>query len=264
MPRKTSQSYQLKKRYGQHFLRDKSVIDAMLAKTHIGVTSSVMEIGCGDGFLTHRILQKLPARLWCFEIDAEWADYVTDTYGSVRLRMIQEDFLTADLDQAAAYAPWILLANLPYNITFPILYRLKKYRHLFQEGIVMMQEEVAQKIIQTSGRGYGYPSLFLQHYFTWKMLRKVPPESFYPRPKVMSRLVYIAPIEEPDHIPYEASFWTFVQACFVRPRKTLRNNLKETGYPLEVFDADTLDLRAQQMKKHDFIHVWHMLYPHLL
>lgn len=263
MRKHSSAVYQLKKRYGQHFLRDKSVVDAMLAKTHIGVTSSVMEIGCGDGFLTHRILEQLPARLWCFEIDTEWANYVRDQYDASRLRMIQEDFLTTDLDHAVAYAPWILLANLPYNITFPILYRLQAHRHLFQEGVLMMQEEVAQKIIQTSGRGYGYPSLFLQHYFTWKLLRKVPPESFHPRPKVMSRLVYITPIAEPDHIPYEDSFWTFVQACFVRPRKTLRNNLKETGYPLDLFDAATLDLRAQQMTKYEFMRVWRTLYPHL-
>jgi len=257
------QSPRLKKRYGQHFLRDKSVIDAMLAAVPVDVTSSVVEIGCGDGFLTRRILEKSPARLWGFEIDAEWASHVQHAYGSPRLRIIQEDVITADLDIMQPYAPWIILANLPYNITFAVLYRLQAYRHLLHEGVLMMQEEVAQKIIQQSGRGYGFPSLFLQHYFTWKMLRKVPPESFVPAPQVMSRLVYIRPIQNPQPIAYEDAFWRFVQACFTRPRKTLRNNLKVSGYPVDLFASQTLDLRAQQLSKDQFIAIWHSVYQHL-
>ncbi len=259
----TAEHLRLKKRYGQHFLRDKSVVDAMLATVQVDVTSSVMEIGCGDGFLTRRILQLAPARLWCFEIDTDWAQYVRQVYGSQRLRVVQEDFLTTDLDRAKVYAPWIVLANLPYNITFPILYRLQQYRDMLQECVLMMQEEVAQKIIQTSGRGYGFPSLFLQHYFTWKMLRKVPPDSFYPKPKVTSRLVHLVPVAQPEYIPYEDAFWQFVQTCFTRPRKTLRNNLKETYYPLGVFSQNVLRLRAQEVSKEQFLAMWQQLYPHL-
>jgi len=254
----------LKKRFGQHFLRDTSVIHAMLAAVRIDVTTSVMEIGCGDGFLTKHILRQLPARLWGFEIDNEWANHVENTYAGNRLRVLRQDFLSADMQMLEPYAPWLILANLPYNITFPILYRLQAYRTLFSHGVLMMQDEVAQKIIQTSGRGYGFPSLFLQHYFTWKLLRKVPPDSFYPAPQVMSRLVYIEPIVSPEDIPHEHAFWNFVQACFTRPRKTLRNNLKQAGYPCDIFSAQILDLRAQQLKKDQFIAIWKQVYQHLL
>jgi len=255
--------YPLKKRFGQHFLRDKSVVDAMLSAVSVRRSSSVVEIGCGDGFLTQYILQRHPARLWGFEVDSDWAAYLREHFASPRLRIIEQDILTADLSDMYAHAPWIVLANLPYNITFPILYRLQAYRDLWRAGVLMMQEEVAQKIMQQSGRGYGFPSLFLQHYFMWKMLRRVQPEAFYPKPNVTSRLVYIQPIAQPEHIPYEQAFWQFVQACFVAPRKTLRNNLKSADYPYHIFSKQTLDLRAQQLTKDDFLDLWRSLSGHL-
>ena len=86
-----------------------------------------------------------------------------------------------------------MLANLPYQVTFPILHNFQKNRHLLKEGVIMIQEEVAEKILKTSGRGYGYPSLFFQRYFTWKKLDKVPPTAFFPPPKVDSRLLYFKP-----------------------------------------------------------------------
>jgi len=246
----------MKKRFGQHFLRDTSVVHASLAAVALDTTSSVMEIGCGDGFLTRAILARRPARLWGFEVDPDWVTYLKKTSASSRLRVIPEDILSSDMARFEPYAPWILLANLPYNITFPILYRLQQFRHLLSEGVVMMQEDVAQKIIQTSGKQYGFPSLFLQHYFSWKLLRKVPPSSFYPRPQVMSRLVYLTPIQNPKPIIHENGFWRFVQACFRQPRKTLRNNLKTHGYPISMLSERTRALRAQQLSHDELVRIW--------
>lgn len=249
----------LQKKYGQHFLRDQNVVDHMLERVTLTPQTSVIEIGCGDGFLTRSILQTPVARLLVYEIDASWADYVRKQYPDERMTIKQEDILCADFDMIKSHAPWTLLSNLPYQITFPILYRLQEYRHLFVEGVVMVQEEVAQKIVQTTGRGYGFTSLFFQHYFTWELLDKIPPTAFYPPPKVYSRLLYFKPRERPEQIPDEAHFWQFIKLCFRQPRRTLKNNLAQTQYMKKAIPEELLALRAQQMSKEQFLQLWHLL-----
>ena len=129
--------------------------------------------------MTQAILQ-VPQQLYVFEIDPEWASFVERVYGAdSRLTMIQQNVLDANWDLLVDQGPWILLANLPYHITFPILYKVYKYKRMFQEGVVMVQEEVAQKIVKAGGRDYGYTSLFFQHYFNFKLLDKVPPEALF-------------------------------------------------------------------------------------
>ena len=154
------------------------------------------------------------------------------TYPDSRMTVFTENILDTDFSRFEADRPWTLLANLPYQITFPILYRLAEYRLLLQEGVIMVQEEVAQKILKTSGRGYGFASLYFQYYFTWRALDKVPPTAFYPPPKVQSRLLYFAPVLDPQPIPDEKGFWAFIKRCFQQPRRTLRNNLQSCHYDL--------------------------------
>ncbi len=250
------QGISLKKRYGQHFLRDERCVQHMLDAVSLSDSSSVLEIGCGDGFLTQAILQTSISRLWVYEIDEQWAGYVRDKLPDKRLTIFTQNFLDVDLSNLEQYQPWIVLANLPYQVTFPILHRFQEYRHYLSEGVVMVQEEVAQKIVKTSGRGYGFVSLFFQYYFTWKLLDKVPPTAFYPSPKVFSRLLYFKPIENPVPIADEQSFWRFVKQCFSQPRRTLRNNLRGTQYSIENIPEQMLNLRAQQMSMKDLLKIW--------
>jgi len=254
-----SKGIPLKKRYGQHFLRDLQYVRAMFDAVSLTDTSSVLEIGCGDGFLTREILKQPMARLWVYEIDEQWATHVRETIPDPRLRVITENFLDLDLRGLAPYKPWTVLANLPYQITFPVLHRFQEYRHLLKEGVIMIQEEVAQKIVKTSGRGYGFPSLFFQHYFTWKLLDKVPPSAFYPPPKVFSRLIYFKPIASPMPIPDEEQFWKFIKRCFSQPRRMLSNNLRGLSYSIDRIPGDILHLRAQQMSMEDFLKVWKLV-----
>ena len=116
----------------------------------------------------------------------------------------------------------------------------------------MMQEEVAQKIVKTGGRGYGYTSLFFQHFFDLELMSKVPPSAFYPPPKVFSRLMYFKPKESPIEIPEEELFWKFIKICFQQPRRTLRNNLVQSHYGISGIDENLLAFRSQQMKMKDF------------
>jgi 16S rRNA (adenine1518-N6/adenine1519-N6)-dimethyltransferase len=145
-------------------------------------------------------------------------------------------------------------------VTFPILHLLVQQRHLLKEGVIMVQEEVAEKILKTGGRGYGYISLYFQYYFEWKKLDKVPPSSFQPPPKVNSRLLYFRPKSSLAKIPDEVEFWKFIKTCFRQPRRTLKNNLMQTHYAVDRLDEKILGLRAQQMKFNDFMQLWHIVY----
>lgn len=247
---------ELKKQYGQHFLRDQIVVDHMLDAVSLTSDSSVFEIGCGDGFLTRSIIQGPLKRLWIFEIDPSWAAHVEKTYPDERMTVFAENILDIDFERFEQYKPWTLLSNLPYQVTFPILYRLIEHRALFVEGVVMVQEEVAQKIMKTAGRGYGFASLYLQHFFKWRKLDKVPPTAFYPPPKVVSRLLYFVPRSEVDHIENEEGFWLFIKRCFKQPRRTLKNNLQSYHYNLSQISLETLQLRAQQLDKKELLALW--------
>lgn len=249
----------LKKQYGQHFLREQRFVDSMISAVTLTSESSIFEIGCGDGFLTKSILQQPCARFWIFEIDPQWADYVEKEYQDPRMTMFLENILDIPFDRFIPNAPWTLLSNVPYAVTFPILHKLREMRHLLKEGVVMVQEEVAQKIVKTSGRGYGFPSLYFQHFFSWKLLDKVPAKAFYPPPKVESRLLYFQPRQELDTIEREAEFWEFIKRCFLSPRRTLKNNLQAYHYNLERIPAETLALRAQQMSKQQLLELWKLL-----
>ncbi len=249
----------LKKRYGQHFLRDQHVVEHMLEHVDLTSQSSVLEIGCGDGFLTQEIVKHPLARFWIFEIDPQWAGFVKKAVPDKRIEMHEDNILDVDFKRFAPYKPWTVLSNLPYQITFPILHLFQKNRDLFKEGVIMIQEEVAQKIVKKSGRGYGFPSLFFQYYFEWKLLQKVPPGAFLPPPKVYSRLLYFKPQENLIPIPQEEEFWQFIKHCFAQPRRTLRNNLQHYQYNLMHFSDQTLGLRAQQMSMQDFLHMWKLI-----
>lgn len=255
-----SQGISLKKQFGQHFLRDVRVVHNMIFAVEIKPTTSIFEIGCGDGFLTKYILATPVARLEIFEIDPDWAEYVRETFKKDdRLTVNLENFLDIDFTKLEEHKPWTVLANLPYQVTFPILHRFQEHRHLLKEGVVMIQEEVAQKIVKTKGRGYGYPSLFFQHYFDWKLLDKVPPTSFHPAPKVFSRTIHFRPRADIIPIPEEEKFWKFIKHCFKQPRRTLKNNLAHTHYKMDGIAPETLLLRAQELSMKDLLQIWDLI-----
>lgn len=249
----------LKKKFGQHFLRDVRIVHNMIFAVEITEKTSILEIGCGDGFLTRYILSTPADRLLVFEIDSDWANYVRETFKDERLTVIEDNFLDIDFSILEEHKPWTILANLPYQVTFPILHRFQEHRHLIKEGVVMIQEEVAQKIVKTRGRGYGYPSLFFQHYFEWKLLDKVPPTAFHPAPKVFSRTIYFKPRTDVVPIPDEDKFWQFIKHCFKQPRRTLKNNLAHTHYKIDKISEVTLALRAQELSMADLLAVWELI-----
>jgi len=254
-----SDSIAVKKKYGQHFLRNEAIPYRIIDAVTLGPDSSVFEIGCGDGVLTKAILEQKIARLWVYEIDPEWAAYVQKKLPDPRLTIHLENILDVDFAPMVPYKPWVLLANLPYQITFPILFRLVENRDLLAEGVIMVQEEVAQKIVKTSGRGYGFSSLFFQYHFEWTMMEKVPPGAFFPPPKVNSRLLHFRPRKNLKEIPQAELFWKFIKLIFHQPRRTIKNNLSQTHYDLSRIDAQLQAKRAQQLSMNDLLAIWELI-----
>jgi 16S rRNA (adenine1518-N6/adenine1519-N6)-dimethyltransferase len=250
-----------KKKYGQHFLRKQSVVDHMIERVTINPETTVVEIGCGDGFLTSAILQQTSCKkLLVYEIDREWLNVVQERFRDNRLELHLKNILELDFEkELAPYAPLVLLANLPYQVTFPIIFLLQKYKHLFAEGVVMVQEEVAQKIVATGGRGYSSTTLFLQRHFDLMLMEKIGPDAFDPPPKVYSRLVYFKPKLDILSIRNEDAFWKFLKICFRSPRQTLRNNLRTAHYAYDKLPVTLLGLRGQQLTIDDFLKIWEII-----
>lgn len=260
LPKKTSlgkqpQRPRKKKALGQHFLRKQSVVDHMITAVTITPKTSVLEIGCGDGFLTKAILEQTSCkRLWSYEIDPEWAAFTDNNITDRRLTIKEKNILEINWNTLSPHRPWIVLSNLPYQITFPILFLLQQHKALFSEGVVMIQEEVAQKIVAKKGKGYNATSLFLQYHISFKLMEKIEPGAFTPPPKIFSRLVYFKPKLDVLPIANEEGFWKFVKLCFQSPRRTLRNNLKQTHY--SKLPETLLTKRAQELSFDDFLTVW--------
>jgi 16S rRNA (adenine1518-N6/adenine1519-N6)-dimethyltransferase len=250
-------NYAKKKQFGQHFLREQPIVDNMVNAVSITPKTSVMEIGCGDGFLTRTILSQSECKaLHIFEIDHDWASYIEESVPDNRIYMNHTNILDVDLRTLFMHQPLVLLANLPYQITFPLLYKFVECHDLFQEGVIMVQEEVAQKMVASRGKPYSAASLYLQHSFDMKLMDKIGPEAFSPPPKVNSRLVYFKPKAERVEIPDAKNFWKFVKLCFQSPRQTLRNNFKRTHYDISALDDGLLALRAQQVTFQRFLELW--------
>jgi 16S rRNA (adenine1518-N6/adenine1519-N6)-dimethyltransferase len=250
-----------KKAHGQNFLRKQSVVDSMVKKVAVTAQTPVLEIGPGDGFLTQTILNQSPcARLLAYEIDPDWAFVLKRNISDNRFTVITENVLDVDFDTVLqSNEKWVLLANLPYHVTFPILFKIQRHKDRFSEGVVMVQEEVAQKIVAQHGRSLGTISFLLQHHFEWTLMERIEPTAFVPAPKVFSRLIHFKPRTEVRQIPNEEAFWKFVKASFHSPRQTLRNNLRSFHYDVSRLPEEVLMLRAQQMKIEDFLAIWKML-----
>jgi 16S rRNA (adenine1518-N6/adenine1519-N6)-dimethyltransferase len=256
--RRSADEPRKKKEHGQNFLRDQGVVDAILENALIVPSTTVMEIGCGDGFLTKSILQQTPCKeLQVFEIDEEWLNVVKKNVIDPRLKLNLINILDVSLENFfSAENPVVLLANLPYHITFPILHKIQRQAHLFSHGVVMVQEEVAQRLVAQTGRDAGAVSHFFQHYFELTLLNKVPPSAFEPQPKIFSRLVGFKPKANLATIPDIENFWLFMRQCFKFPRQMLRNNLKGSKFYTPEIPERLLNLRAQQIRTEEFVELW--------
>ena len=215
-----------KKKYGQNFLIDQNIINQIISLIDIADNTLVLEIGPGRGALTSQLV-KLNCDLICVEIDTDMHKYLSK-FESDKCKIIYNDILTINLKSLlnnGSYDKLIVIGNLPYYITSPIMEHLVKSDCKIQEMIFMVQKEVAYRYAaKPCNKDYGYISVFLQSFYDINIAINVPNICFNPPPKVQSAVIKMISNGR-RYNGEEEQFFSFVKEAFHLKRKTLKNNL---------------------------------------
>lgn len=229
-------------RYGQHFLVDDAVVAEIIADCPS--THPIIEIGPGSGALTHSLLGA-GVPLLLIEIDSKWHSHwenYRDTHP--HLSVIRADVLTVSWEDIRRWQapPYTIVSNLPYEISGPFLIRLARAWGLWGRAVLMLQEEIVQKLLAAPGsRAYGRLSIQVQRYCDVVAGQKVPPSSFSPPPKVDSQCVLLYPKKDPIQVPCERVWEEMLATAFSRKRQMLRRIFKA-----KKIDWDALGIDATQ------------------
>jgi 16S rRNA (adenine1518-N6/adenine1519-N6)-dimethyltransferase len=213
-----------RKRFGQHFLSDASVIDAIVREIAPKPGDPMVEIGPGLAALTQPLVERL-GKLTVIELDRDLAARLRQ---HPQLRVVESDVLKVDFAELAANlgAPRLrIVGNLPYNISSPILFHLLQYVDRVVDQHFMLQKEVIDRMVAAPATSdYGRLSVMLQWRYAMEDVLFVPPESFEPPPKVDSAVVRMVPLDVPPQVD-EALLSELVQVAFSQRRKILRHTL---------------------------------------
>jgi 16S rRNA (adenine1518-N6/adenine1519-N6)-dimethyltransferase len=234
-----------RKSLGQNFLTAAGVSERIVAAAAVAPEDIVLEIGPGLGALTLPLAARA-ARLIAVETDAEILGLLRAELlaaGRQNVETICASILDTDI---AALAPpdrrLVVLGNLPYNISSPVLVRLVESRHRVDRAVLMLQKELVDRIVASpGGRDYGRLTVMLAYCATVRRLFTVNADRFFPKPKVDSAVVEIRFKTAPDTPARDEPFlWKVVQAAFGQRRKTLKNALTGSALPLETAGAEAV------------------------
>lgn len=218
-----------RKRFGQHFLRDRGIIQRIVETFAARTDECVVEIGPGEGALTHGLLDQV-APLHAVEVDRNLAAQLRTAFPSKQLIVHEADVLDFDFCALAPPGRQLrLIGNLPYNISTPLLFHLLDQIHCIADMLFMLQKEVVARLAAAPDTAdYGRLSVMVQWRLKVEPLFDVPPRSFFPPPKVNSTVVRLVPHRIPPVQPRAPkAFAQVVKAAFANRRKMLRNNLRE-------------------------------------
>jgi len=218
-----------RRRWGQNFLCDPAVARRIVETAEIGPRAIALEIGPGLGALTDELVARA-GRLYLIEIDPGLSDRLAQRYAdNPRVRVVTGDVLALPLDDVVPDEHVTVVANLPYNIASPILFRLLELRARFPRAVVMLQREMATRLVaRPGGADYGVTSVLLQTYADVRIAFGVSRRSFLPRPDVDSAVVDVRWSAGPRVDVGDAGlFRDVVRAAFGQRRKMLRNALAE-------------------------------------
>lgn len=226
---------------GQHFLVDRAALGAIVDAAELTDADDVLEIGPGPGVLTAALADRARS-VTAIEVDERMVAVLQDTVGDRdNVRIVRADALEVDLYSAGARRPTRIVANLPYQITSPLLIRFLEDPRRPPLIVVLVQAEVARRIIAQPGdaKERGFLSVFIQSFAEPRIVRKVPARSFRPPPKVDSAIVALRARTVPAFDPLDRSaFLALVSDAFRHRRKQLRSALGfEAGVGKDRADA---------------------------
>jgi 16S rRNA (adenine1518-N6/adenine1519-N6)-dimethyltransferase len=236
--RQTLRAANLRARHSlsQNFLADPDVLDGILAAAAPDPGDRVLEVGPGLGILTRALLDagaavtavELDRGLAAFlrvQFERELAVGLAGPESASSLQLIEGDVLDQDLAEIVR-APFLVVANIPYHITSPILHRFLELPRPPERLVLMVQREVAHRIAAPPG-AMSYLSVFVQYHARVEVVLEVPRQAFEPEPNVDSSVILVTPVQRGDRLPAadEDSLWRLVQAGFRERRKMLHNVL---------------------------------------
>jgi 16S rRNA (adenine1518-N6/adenine1519-N6)-dimethyltransferase len=225
-----------RKRLGQSFLEDMNIVRKIVALADPKEDETIVEIGAGLGFMTEE-MAKRAGRVIAIEIDSRLATILRERFTARdNVAVVQTDVLKYDFSIPCPGAKIKVVGNIPYHISSPILFRLLDYRSSISSMILMLQKELADRIAAHPGsKDYGIPSVMVARYMKVEYEMTVPPTCFYPVPDVVSSVLRMEVLRQPE-LPEGEPFAKIVRAAFSQRRKTLWNNLCHTGLPAKKVD----------------------------
>ena len=223
-------SFAAKKSLGQHFLLNPSTIEKILEKAQISPNDHVLEIGPGPGVMTERLARRA-LNVVAVEKDRRFFELLKEKLSAYsHLTIIEGDFLALDIEKILTpeRRQWKVVANLPYNIATEVLFHLLELSYLFTSFHLMVQKEVAERLVAKPGtKNFGILSVFAQLFSENRIVMRLPPGAFTPPPKVDSAVVEFRIAEgcrfDIHHLP---TFESVVRSAFGQRRKTITNSLR--------------------------------------
>ena len=229
----------VRKSLGQHFLTDRRILTRIADALELQGGETVVEIGPGRGALTDLLVPRA-ARVIAIEYDRQLAARLRDRYAAEpNVSIVEQDVLEVSLG-ALASGPYVLVGNVPYYITTPIIFHALA-RPRPERAVYLVQREVAQRIVADAGdREYGALSVNVQSVAHAEQLFRVPAGAFHPAPKVESAVIRVVPrVDAVVRADEEAPFRVLVQAAFSFRRKQMRRVVRSV-WSLEADEADRL------------------------
>ncbi|NFM80443.1 16S rRNA (adenine(1518)-N(6)/adenine(1519)-N(6))-dimethyltransferase RsmA [Clostridium botulinum] len=228
--------FKFNKNLGQNFLIDESVLEDIIEVAEINKEDTVIEIGPGVGTLTKELLERAK-EVYSIELDGDLIPILQEELKEYNnFTLIHKDALKIDFNELMENKDSIkLVANLPYYVTTPIISRLLTEKCDFKSLTIMIQKEVAERInAEPNCKEYGSLTVLVQYYCNTKIIRKVSPNSFIPRPKVDSIVIKLDRLSEPRvRVKSQKLFFNVVRSSFNMRRKTLWNSLKSLNIDKE-------------------------------
>ncbi len=231
------------KRLGQNFLIDPNIVRKIVTVAEIAPHDSVLEVGPGRGILTDALCHAAGC-VTAIEVDPRLHAYLAERQAQFpNLTLLLDDAMTYPLEQLPLGT--LVVANLPYYISTPLLFRFLDHHERFPRVVLMLQDEVADRLAAKPGSGaYGVLSVMAQYRTDITKAFRVSPQCFRPRPEVGSAVVVLRMKEQRDLRPEdEPRFIALVKAAFAHRRKTLVNSLKDEGYGHESVQAALASLQ---------------------
>jgi len=255
--------FRAKKELGQHFLKDRNIAAKIAGLGKISKGETVWEIGPGRGILTRELLE-FTDKVTAFEIDEELYPLLESEFGN-RINLVKKDVLRVNWDEMRGDEKIKIVANIPYQITSPLIMKAINFRENVSVVVFMIQKEVAERLrAEPSCKEYSFLSIKTQFYFDVKYEFTVKPHLFFPKPKVESAVVSLYPKAEVPELAEPEKFWEVVDTSFRSRRKTLRNNLKyilsnEQVAELEKITEIDLVRRAETLSIPEFVDLYNLV-----